>query len=85
MCKTYNAMKKYISDPRAWLGLGAIFFFIGAIDTWGLGANSWSEMLWWSKTAFVGFMIVLSGLFLKLFLLPVGYWIVKGVKKLFGK
>lgn len=85
MCKTYNAMKKYISDARAWLGLGLIFFFIGAIDTWGNGANSWSEMLWWSKTAFLGFMVTFVGLFVRFFLMPLGYAIFKRVKKLFGK
>lgn len=78
-------MKNLFNDPRKWLAAGLIFFIIGAIDTWILGANSYAEMAWWSKSAYVGFMMVLGALFFRFFLLPLGYWIGRGIKKIFGK
>jgi hypothetical protein len=89
MYKTYNAMKNILhnikTDPRLQLGLGGLFFFIASVDTWGFGANSWGEMLWWSKTAMVGFAIIFLMLLFRFLLMPLGYAIFNGIKKIFKK
>jgi len=77
-------MKKilnFILNPKWGIGLGLLFFVIGFIDIELSGGNSFIEMSWWGKSAYVGFLAILAIFFVRFMLLPFGYMIVNLFKK----
>lgn len=70
-------LKYLIHDPRPQLALAAVFFFIGCIDTWFLGAYSWETLQWWSATSLTIFCIILGLSFVRFFFLPLYFKIKK--------
>jgi len=77
-------MKKVLDvllNPFTGLGVGGIFFIIGAVNSLIVGATSFNDLSWWGKEATIGFCVVFTMLFIKFFILPVSEWLLSLVKK----
>lgn len=73
-------MKKLLNtliDPQKGLAVAGVFFIIALINSLMVDASSMEDLSWWGKLATGGFMIVFAILFIRYFILPIGYWVVK--------
>jgi phosphatidylglycerophosphate synthase len=77
MKKIFNV----IIDPQKGIVVGLVLFVIAFINSLMVDARSMSDLSWWGKIATVCMMIILGIMFIRFFIIPIGYWIVKLFKK----
>jgi len=73
-------MKKILNtiiDPKKGIVLGLVFFVVAFINSLIVDARSMSDLSWWGKIATIGMMIILGIIFIRFFIVPIGYWIIK--------
>ena len=77
-----STIKNIFNDPRKLLAVGALFLGIGFIDAILVtDASAISEMTWWGQSSVWAFMVMLAGLTVRFFVLPLGGWFVNLFKK----
>ena len=75
-------IKNIFNDPRKLLAVGAAFLGIAFIDVLAVtDASSISEMTWWGQSTVYAFLVMLAGLAVRFFVLPLGGWFVNLFKK----